>query len=130
MPLEEGKILVLTKRKIVDKLIDMNLIIGRRLMYYQAKYSVDDMIMTGEMDQRKVPGRFKNLFLHDQDIIDKRWAECEACEHLIKATNSCKKCGCFMKVKTKVATASCPIGKWEKEYDFIKGKKVGTPVTS
>ena len=120
---------MLVKRKIVDKLIDMNLAIGQRLMYYQAKYNVDDMIMTGEMDQRKVPGRFKNLFLHDQDIIDKRWAECEACEHLIKATNSCKKCGCFMKVKTKVATASCPIGKWEKEYDFIKGKKVGNPVT-
>ena len=29
-----------------------------------------------------------------------------------------------MKVKTRVATARCPIGKWEKEYEFIKGRKV------
>ena len=36
---------------------------------------------------------------NDQKIIDKRWNECQNCEHLIKATNTCKKCGCFMKIK-------------------------------
>ena len=25
----------------------------------------------------------------------------------------CKKCGCFMKEKTKLAHASCPVGKWD-----------------
>ena len=36
-----------------------------------------------------------------------------------------------MKVKTRVATARCPIGKWEKEYKFIEGKKVnGTQPTT
>lgn len=37
---------------------------------------------------------------------------CRGCEHLIKLTTQCKKCGCFMTAKTKLASASCPIGKW------------------
>ena len=118
----------LVKRKIVNTLLRMNFSIGQRLLYLRDSYAVDDMVMTGEIDQRKVSGRFKNIFLHDQDIIDKRWDICQGCEFLTDK-NRCQKCGCFMSVKTKVATASCPIGKWEKEYDFIKGKKVGTPVT-
>jgi hypothetical protein len=41
-----------------------------------------------------------------------RLAECLNCEHLIKLTTSCRKCGCFMKAKTRLPLASCPIGKW------------------
>lgn len=42
----------------------------------------------------------------------KRIEICNSCEHLFKPTNTCKKCGCFMDVKTWLAPASCPIGKW------------------
>jgi predicted Zn-ribbon and HTH transcriptional regulator len=99
-----------------------------KLLYLQAKYEADDYAVKNEkIDLRGISNRIKNVLLHDQDIIDKRWSECQGCEHLIKATNQCKKCGCFMKVKTKVATARCPIGKWEKEYDFIKGRDVVSP---
>jgi hypothetical protein len=38
---------------------------------------------------------------------------CNSCEHLIKFTKQCKKCGCLMHLKTKLAKASCPVGKWE-----------------
>ena len=41
-----------------------------------------------------------------------RWAECQACEHFFKPTGTCKKCGCFMNVKTKLKAAKCPVGKW------------------
>ena len=63
-----------------------------------------------------------------EDIINKRWDLCQGCEFL--KNDKCEKCGCFMKVKTRIATARCPIGKWEKEYDFMKGKKVGSLITN
>jgi hypothetical protein len=41
-----------------------------------------------------------------------RFSTCLGCEHLLKATSQCTKCGCFMNLKTKLAAAECPIGKW------------------
>lgn len=46
------------------------------------------------------------------DDTESRWAACQACEYFFKPTGTCKKCGCFMKLKTKIKAASCPIGKW------------------
>ena len=37
---------------------------------------------------------------------------CLNCDKLIKATKQCKKCGCFMEMKTRLPHAYCPIGKW------------------
>ena len=51
----------------------------------------------------------KNKLLSED--VDHRWALCQACPELTPA-NRCKKCGCFMKVKTKIKAAKCPIGKW------------------
>ena len=42
----------------------------------------------------------------------KRFNICKTCPELIKAISQCKQCGCFMKVKTKLEIAKCPIGKW------------------
>ena len=47
-----------------------------------------------------------------KEIQAQRISICNSCEHLFKPTNTCKKCGCFMDVKTWLAPASCPIGKW------------------
>lgn len=41
-----------------------------------------------------------------------RFSICKGCPELIKLTTQCKKCGCFMKIKTKMELATCPIGKW------------------
>jgi rRNA maturation endonuclease Nob1 len=46
------------------------------------------------------------------DEIDARWDMCQACEHFFRPTGTCKKCGCFMKLKTKLKAATCPVGKW------------------
>ena len=42
----------------------------------------------------------------------KRFSICEECPELIKITKQCKQCGCFMKLKTQLKEAKCPIGKW------------------
>lgn len=48
----------------------------------------------------------------NDDIRTTRMNLCLGCEHLIKLTTQCKKCGCFMTAKTKLENATCPIGKW------------------
>lgn len=50
----------------------------------------------------------------DEETANKRYKICIECPELIQSTKQCKKCGCFMKVKTKLKGASCPIGKWGK----------------
>jgi len=44
-----------------------------------------------------------------------RFAICEACPRLFKPTGTCMECGCFMRVKTRIKSQRCPLGKWEKE---------------
>jgi hypothetical protein len=41
-----------------------------------------------------------------------RYEICKSCPELIKLTKQCKKCGCFMKAKTTLELATCPLGKW------------------
>jgi hypothetical protein len=47
-----------------------------------------------------------------EEIATTRFDICKTCPELIKTTNQCKKCGCFMTVKTKLEQAKCPLGKW------------------
>ncbi len=47
-----------------------------------------------------------------EDIAAERLAICKGCEFFRKGNQSCKKCGCFMKLKTLIDKASCPVGKW------------------
>jgi hypothetical protein len=53
-----------------------------------------------------------NVEKASEEVAAARFSACIGCEHLIKATNQCKKCGCFMHLKTKLAAAECPVGKW------------------
>tara|TARA_Y100000310_G_C20295933_1_gene629386 strand:- start:124 stop:507 length:384 start_codon:yes stop_codon:yes gene_type:complete len=115
------------KLNVISSLLKFNVKIGRKLTLYQAIYDtqgeVEEMGKSEDFDLRGLSNRVKNVLIHDQDVIDKRWAICQECEFLTEK-NRCKKCGCFMKKKTKVATVGCPIGKWGKEYDFIKGRSL------
>jgi hypothetical protein len=47
-----------------------------------------------------------------KDTRTKRFEICKGCEELFKPTYTCKKCGCFMALKTWVDQATCPLGKW------------------
>lgn len=46
------------------------------------------------------------------EVAEERLAICNECPQLFKATMTCKECGCFMKAKSKLATAECPLKKW------------------
>jgi hypothetical protein len=48
----------------------------------------------------------------NQEEFDRRMAICEQCPFLKKPAKQCAKCGCFMKLKTKIERAHCPIHKW------------------
>lgn len=75
----------------------------------------------------KVESFFKTMWvwaksgfkLVGKDLGDKRFAICKACPHLKE--DRCTLCGCFMKAKSKIPGAQCPIQKW---------KKVDNPTTS
>lgn len=47
-----------------------------------------------------------------EELAKYRFEICESCEFFRKKTKQCKKCGCFMKLKTTLENAKCPIGKW------------------
>lgn len=47
-----------------------------------------------------------------KELAELRLSICQKCPELRKITHQCKKCGCFMNVKTKLNSAKCPIGKW------------------
>ena len=48
----------------------------------------------------------------DENESNLRFDICKICPELIQLTKQCKKCGCFMAMKTKLSNASCPMGKW------------------
>jgi hypothetical protein len=47
-----------------------------------------------------------------EGVREKRLEICKSCEHFIKLSHQCKKCGCFMDAKTRIRAATCPVGKW------------------
>jgi len=48
------------------------------------------------------------------EIFAERISKCYGCDHFIKMTAQCKKCGCFMNLKCRLPHAECPIGLWDK----------------
>ena len=130
MKLPEGELILV----FLKYLLKLNIKIGQKLTYliarYESRNEIEEVIKTGKLDMRGISERFKNVIIHDEDIVNRRWDICKACPELT-ASNRCKQCGCFMKAKTRIATSRCPIGKWEKEYEFIKGQAVnGTHTTT
>lgn len=53
----------------------------------------------------------KNGFhIANEELQQKRQNVCDSCEFYIN--RRCSKCGCFMAVKIRLQTSSCPEGKW------------------
>lgn len=48
----------------------------------------------------------------DENTAQNRFSICQQCPEFIDLTTQCKKCGCIMKLKTKLTKATCPLGKW------------------
>jgi hypothetical protein len=47
-----------------------------------------------------------------EELAASRLEICKGCIWFRQKTQTCKKCGCFMKLKTTLEKAKCPIGKW------------------
>jgi hypothetical protein len=50
--------------------------------------------------------------IDSRKVIEARWKQCLDCTFLTKRTKTCRKCGCFMRIKVKLKDAKCPIGIW------------------
>jgi len=61
-----------------------------------------------EITQQK---RKKQSLIADPETEKYRYNICVSCDSFTKI-KTCKKCGCIMPLKVKVATAKCPVGKW------------------
>jgi hypothetical protein len=48
----------------------------------------------------------------DRELIESRLKICNECEWFHKGLAKCRKCGCFMKLKSTLKQAECPIQKW------------------
>jgi hypothetical protein len=48
----------------------------------------------------------------DKTESDRRYAVCQSCPRLIKATKQCRECGCVMPLKVTLKDAVCPLDKW------------------
>ena len=69
--------------KIINFLLNMNIKIGQRLVFYKAKYSaqeeIEEITRKSGFDLRGMSNRVRNVLLYDQDIIDKRMEICNGC---------------------------------------------------
>ena len=98
----------------VEWLLEIIRSIAIYLLKVKARLETDVFIEDKEdLDLRKVPPSVKSNIIYDEQVLKARWDACLSCEFLTDS-NKCKKCGCFMKVKHKIAHASCPIKKWDK----------------
>jgi len=85
-------------------------------MLHKLKAKMEQAAQAAEQKASAIlPNGFK-LTVPD-DVAEQRYSICKSCEHLYTLTNTCKKCGCFMKLKTTLTAASCPIDKWGK-YEY------------
>jgi hypothetical protein len=55
----------------------------------------------------------KNMNRAPSEVKEQRHSICKGCPFYRKAIDQCKKCGCIMDQKTKLADASCPVHKWD-----------------
>jgi hypothetical protein len=46
------------------------------------------------------------------ELKESRLAICRTCEHFKPKLEKCRLCGCFMRLKTELENARCPIEKW------------------
>lgn len=54
-----------------------------------------------------------NYWEQIKQTANTRMTICRTCEHFEEGLAKCKLCGCFMKAKTMLSNARCPLNKWE-----------------
>ncbi len=54
-----------------------------------------------------------NAVIAPKEEYSRRFRICVACEHFHGMHVRCRKCGCKLKAKLRLATERCPAGKWD-----------------
>ena len=65
-----------------------------------------------------------NKFFVPNEVYEDRIAICKECTHYFRLTGNCLKCGCFVKVKSRISVMSCPINKWTKTTEVELPKEL------
>jgi hypothetical protein len=65
-----------------------------------------------EVEQVMTDKAIESGLMVDAETSGKRLTICQACPRLFQPTGTCLECGCFVKAKTKLGSARCPLGKW------------------
>lgn len=66
--------------------------------------------MAGNLGKSLIEWSASGFKTCEGDELKKRLELCSSCQYLIN--KRCLKCGCFVEVKTRLATSKCPVGKW------------------
>lgn len=71
---------------------------------------------TMEMAKNFVKSATKHIQNGMKSVTEEKQQErlkiCSECPHITENNSRCGHCGCFLQVKTKWESSSCPIGKW------------------
>ena len=59
-----------------------------------------------------------NRFFVPNEVYEDRIAICKSCVYYFKPTGTCKDCGCFMKIKARLAPMGCSQKKWQKTTEI------------
>ena len=59
-----------------------------------------------------------NRFFVPNEVYEDRITICKSCVFYFKPTGTCKDCGCFMKIKARLAPMGCSQKKWEKPTEI------------
>ena len=59
-----------------------------------------------------------NKFFVPDEVYQDRISICKSCVYYFKPTGTCKDCGCFMKLKARLAPMSCGQKKWQKTTEI------------
>lgn len=77
-------------------------------MFKKIKYAISTVkdVITGVINGNSV-------FVSEKEK-NRRMTICKDCEHYTElcGTARCNECGCFAMLKTELASAKCPCGKW------------------
>lgn len=112
------------KELFIEWLLAVNISIGKKLLKIKATSEIDDYLENNnEIDMRTAPESVIKGLIYDDEVIKARWDLCSSCEFLMD-DERCKQCGCFMRVKHKMAVASCPIGKWDQYKESDNGNYI------
>jgi hypothetical protein len=75
-------------------------------VFQQARNLAKEMWKTGKNAAKGLP------VIVPTEVGFERMNICQSCDKLEKDAFRCTECGCFMKTKTQLASASCPLNKW------------------